>query len=224
MHNANIPLASELPSSTRLLRSTVLAAATAGALLVTVVLPAEYGIDPTGAGRLLGLTEMGQIKLQLQQKAEADRAHDQGRTTPVPGPRSAIDRLGNALASLLIAPAAAQTPPAQIAPAPRSDTTTLTLKPGEGAEVKVSLPKGASVTYSWKAQGGVVNHDTHGEPHTAPNDTHSYKRGRGVAGDEGTLQAAFDGNHGWFWRNRGTAPVTITLTTSSAYSAIKRMM
>ena len=33
----------------------------------------------------------------------------------------------------------------------------------------------------------------------------SYTKGRGVAGDKGVLTAAFDGDHGWFWRNRGSA-------------------
>jgi hypothetical protein len=49
-------------SPRKLLLSTLAAMAVAVLLLVTVVLPAEYGIDPTGAGRLLGLTRIGQIK------------------------------------------------------------------------------------------------------------------------------------------------------------------
>jgi hypothetical protein len=28
-------------------------------LLITIVMPSEYGIDPTGMGRLLGLKQMG---------------------------------------------------------------------------------------------------------------------------------------------------------------------
>lgn len=76
MFNADIPSRAELPSSKQLLRSTVIAAVTAAALLVTTVLPAEYGIDPTGIGRVLGLTEMGQIKVQLSKEAEADRLRD----------------------------------------------------------------------------------------------------------------------------------------------------
>jgi hypothetical protein len=52
-------------------RATAIAAAVAGALLVTVVLPAEYGIDPTGSGRLLGLTEMGQMKRAAAKSAAA---------------------------------------------------------------------------------------------------------------------------------------------------------
>ena len=35
--------------------------------------------------------------------------------------------------------------------------------------------------------------------------------------------ATYDGSHGWFWRNRGSKAVTITLKTSGAYSEIKRV-
>ena len=53
------PLAdTQLPSSRRLLASTLAAVFVATILLVTIVLPAQYGIDPTGAGRLMGLTAL----------------------------------------------------------------------------------------------------------------------------------------------------------------------
>jgi hypothetical protein len=65
------PHIGELPSHSQLNRATAIAAAVAGALLVTVVLPAEYGIDPTGSGRLLGLTEMGQMKRAAAESAAA---------------------------------------------------------------------------------------------------------------------------------------------------------
>ena len=77
MYNTDMPSRAELPSSAQLLRSTLIAAGVAAALLVTVVLPAEYNIDPTGAGRALGLTEMGEIKTQLAREAETDRLRDQ---------------------------------------------------------------------------------------------------------------------------------------------------
>jgi hypothetical protein len=63
-------------SPRRLLRSTLIALAVAALLLVTVVLPAEYGIDPTGVGRVLGLTRMGEIKTRLAREAAADAAAD----------------------------------------------------------------------------------------------------------------------------------------------------
>lgn len=59
------------PSSWKLFRSTVIAAAIASALLITVVFPAEYGVDLTGAGAVLGLTRMGRIKETLSGRARA---------------------------------------------------------------------------------------------------------------------------------------------------------
>ncbi len=67
----------DLPGSRQLWRSTLIAALVAGALLVTVVLPAEYGIDPTRVGRVLGLTQMGEIKVRLAREAAADEAADE---------------------------------------------------------------------------------------------------------------------------------------------------
>jgi hypothetical protein len=63
--NTNIPTERELPSTQKLVKSTILAAATAAVLLVTVVMPAEYGIDPTGIGNLIGLKKMGEIRVSL---------------------------------------------------------------------------------------------------------------------------------------------------------------
>ncbi|HYW14589.1 MAG TPA: hypothetical protein VE891_00355 [Allosphingosinicella sp.] len=50
------PAIDELPSKRQLNRATLIAAGVAAAILVTTVLPAEYGVDPTGVGRVLGLT------------------------------------------------------------------------------------------------------------------------------------------------------------------------
>ena len=57
-----------------LVRATLGSIAAAGAILVLFWLPAEYGIDPTGAGRVMGLTQMGEIKQQLYAEAEAEDA------------------------------------------------------------------------------------------------------------------------------------------------------
>jgi hypothetical protein len=57
-----------------LLVSTLGSALAAGAILVFAWLPAEYGIDPTGVGRMLGLTKMGEIKQQLYAEAALEDA------------------------------------------------------------------------------------------------------------------------------------------------------
>ena len=46
----------EIPSKRRLAVTTAISLCIAGLLLVTVVLPAEYGVDPLGTGRALGLS------------------------------------------------------------------------------------------------------------------------------------------------------------------------
>ena len=51
-----------LPSRRKILTATAGALLTAAALLFGAILPAEYGIDPLGAGRLLGLLALGQAQ------------------------------------------------------------------------------------------------------------------------------------------------------------------
>ena len=206
MYNSDLPTRAELPSSKQLLRSTAIALIVATVLLVTVVLPSEYGIDPTRIGRVLGLTKMGEIKTTLAAEAERDRAADTSKSSP--------DQVSDA-----------STRPAQTAKgvmsAPRTDETTVTLKPGEGAEIKLEMSKGAKASYEWTSAGGPVNHDTHGDgPGGA---THSFSKGREVERDSGELTAPFDGNHGWFWRNRSESVVTITLKTIGKYRRVKRV-
>jgi hypothetical protein len=193
----------------QLVKSTLIAAAAAVFILVAIVLPSEYGIDPTGAGRLLGLTEMGEIKTQLAEEAEADRRSDAGTQGEQP---SLFERI---VAELFIGPAAAHD--GQDSYSPNSNVTTIVLRPGEGMELKLDMHEGDQVTYSWTANGAVVNFDLHGE-----NDVESisYKDDRAVPGDEGSFTAGFDGKHGWWWRNRTGEDVTIVLTTEGVYGEI----
>ena len=218
MYNTDIPTRAELPTSAQLLRSTVIAIVAAAAILVSIVLPAEYAIDPTGIGRMLGLAEMGEIKAQLAAEAEKDRTAGQQGAVPVavPTPDRRSGLLDWLFAEFLVSPAAAQTTPAR-----RNDEMSITLKPGEGAEVKMVMVRGAKVNFSWAVTGGVVNFDLHGD---GGGQETSYQKGRGVPGADGVLEAAFDGNHGWFWRNRGTSDVTVTLRTSGSYAEIKRAL
>lgn len=216
MYNTDIPPRSELPSSRQLLRSTAVALVTAGVILVTVVLPAEYAVDPTGLGRVLGVTQMGEIKKRLAEEAQADRLRDQEsrapKTAAAANPPAQQDRND------------AQ-PMRQASDAPsqgnRSDQLTIILKPGEAAEVKLAMRQRAKAKFIWRVDGGVVNFDLHGH---GGGRSASYGKGRGIARDEGEIEADFDGDHGWFWRNRGQTNVTLTLRTDGAYTEIKRVI
>ena len=221
MYNTDIPSRAELPTTRQLLRSTALALFSAAAILVAVVLPAEYAIDPTGIGRLLGLTPMGEIKVQHSQEAEADRALDARNAPASPAPDRRSGLIGRALAGLFIGPAHAQTPAPTSSPVQAGEMT-VTLAPAEGVEVKMEMKGGAKAEYSWAATGGGVNYDLHASP-AGGGDEKSYKRGRAEAGDQGTFTAFYDGSHGWFWRNRTSRPVTVTLKVSGDFTNLKRM-
>jgi hypothetical protein len=51
-------------------------------------MPSEYAVDPTGVGRALGLTQMGELKIILAQEALADAAPPQA-AAPAPAPQVA---------------------------------------------------------------------------------------------------------------------------------------
>jgi hypothetical protein len=210
--------ASVTPSSRKLLRSTLIAALTAIVLLATVILPAEYGVDPTGIGRVLGLTKMGEIKMQLAREAAADALVDSSTGVP------AANRPASSPSSLPIAPRDTVVAPTSVATAGMADTVEVTLRPGQGREIKLAMKKGARVAYSWSTDRGVVNYDTHADRSEPPAiKYHGYAKGQSTPSDTGELVAAFDGMHGWFWRNRTSESLTVTLRTSGEYTELKEI-
>lgn len=190
MPHVRPPTSDELPAPRTLVRAALLALVAAAALAVTVVLPAEYGIDPTGVGSAVGLTLMGEMK------AAALRA-DAAEATQM---RRAADLLAAA--------------PADFG---RADTIRVALGPGEGREVKLVMRRGARATFAWSTDRGVVGYDLHGDALGESDAVRSYRSGAGAWSDQGTLEAAFDGRHGWFWQNQSDAPLFVTLRTRGAY-------
>lgn len=215
MYNSNTPAsaAQELPSTRQLLRSTVIAAVVAIILLVTVVMPAEYGIDPTGIGNVIGLKRMGEIKTLLAQEAEADSAADAlaASTTTLPSPAVLTTPI----------PTNQAAPPASELIATMNHEMTITLAPDEGTEIKVVMSKGSQVRYKWSTDGAVASFDVHGDSKSLGINYHNYSKGSEKV-KEGVIEAAFDGSHGWYWRNRTSKPITITLQTSGQYTSINR--
>lgn len=145
--------------------------------------------------------------MALAREAAADAAQQATQSaTTAPQP----DPAGSSAATVK----AAAPSPAAAAPAanPVADTSgwrdelSFSLSPGQGLEIKLVMKEGEKARYDWKVQGGVVNYDTRGDGFGR---SISYVKGRGVPADEGELVAAFTGNHGWLWRKRGDAPVTV---------------
>jgi hypothetical protein len=162
----------------------------AGLLLVIVVLPAEYGVDPLGTGARLGLRELAQTGRQVD-------ALNAAATTQATGQ------------AVILVP---QERPFH------EESVTFTLGPKEGMEYKYRLDKGQALLYSWTASVPVA-YEAHAEPDGAPRGyAQSYEKGTDRAVASGTLTAPFAGIHGWFWENPGSAPITVTLSTAGYYT------
>lgn len=95
------------------------------------------------------------------------------------------------------------------------------LAPNQGVEFKAEMRKGATVDFRWSTDGPKLNFDTHGDGQGIK--YHGYAKGS-EAVLEGQLTAAFDGAHGWFWRNRAGKPVTLTLRVSGDFARLRRVV
>ncbi len=197
--------ASELPSTQRLLKATAIAIVVAIVLLVTVVIPAEFGIDPTGIGRRLGLdvlaksTSAAGLPAVVAKPAEAELDAVGQPAKPVQA--SAVNKETDTYSS---------------------DTLSVTLPPGEGAEIKAEMKAGDVFLFNWSASG-LVEVDMHGERIGAAKDEYtSYWIERSQRQASGTFNAPFDGSHGWYWLNNGTEPVTVRVAVSGFQQKLYR--
>ena len=200
MFNTQKPSENDLPSSSQLLKSTIIALVVGGVLLLCVVIPAEYGKDPTGVGELLGLKKMGEIKIRLEKESLIE------------------DQVFNENISFK----------KEI----REDTETteenhdvleFILKPDEAIEIKLEMVEGSLVKYNWKTHNGGLNYNLHGDGYKGSQQSITYKKGRMTSSDSGEIISEFDGYHGWFWRNRNSAAVTVTLETIGEYILVKQI-
>jgi hypothetical protein len=181
--------ASTAPSRARIVMATIIALALAGVILVVAVLPAEYGIDPLGTGRALGLTALSGTVAEKTPGKSAAPASTGARPNAAPTLRSL-----------------------------QHDTFEVELRPFEGVEYKYRMEKGASLVYTWTATAK-VGFEFHGEPDGVPaKDFDSYGKGDATDAD-GSFVAAKPGIHGWFWENKTAGRVKVTLKTAGFYSA-----
>jgi len=181
------------PSLATLARTTVVALVVAAVILVTIVLPAEYAIDPVGTGHWLGLTEIA---------------------SPTLVPVDIGSPKGAALAPV-------QSGPVGVYPAEfQFDVFEIALAPYEYVEYKYQLEKGATMLFSWAANAAVV-HDFHGERAAGagegPAEESFDKQNRRQA--NGSLTAPFSGIHGWYWENPGAETITVRLTSAGYYTS-----
>lgn len=161
----------------------------AAIIMLVFVLPAEYGIDPTGIGRKAGLV----------------RIADPGTTTE-------LERGARRKGVLTLSDSA----PAE--EDGNRDDWNFELGPYESVEFKYTIREGQRIAFTWKSTEPVY-YDMHAHPFEGGVDlTESYGVGN-AALMHGRYIAPFTGIHGWYWQNRSLDPVTLTLKATGGFSA-----
>jgi hypothetical protein len=189
MTNTPVDLGDEAQFTRPSERSVIIGSAVAlllgTAILVLFVMPAEFGIDPTGVGKATGLTEIAQptkmnpyLKKGMQRKGVLTLSN--GAYVVQPGGK---------------------------------DHWEFDLLPYEGIELKYELAQGKAITFKWQATGP-LDYDMHAHPFVGGTDlTESYSIAAAPS-MQGRYVAPFTGIHGWYWQNQSLEPVKLTLDAS----------
>ena len=165
------------PSRRTIAKATIAALIVAIVILFAAVLPAEYGIDVLGTGRLLGLNNL----------------YRAGTSAP------AADTAGNPAPASAASLNAGSTSITQDVPF-HEQTLELVLGPLQYIEHKYKLNKGASMIYSWSASAPIM-YDLHTEPEGKPPEaSESFDMGKGATRN-GSYTAPYNGLHGWYFEN-----------------------
>ena len=100
------------------------------------------------------------------------------------------------------------------------EQTVIEIPPGKGLEYKFNILAEQKLKFAWSTDTGELFYDFHGEPKGAPGDFFESFAAGTASGAKGTLTTPFEGSHGWYWKNRGSKPVKVTLVTSGSYDVI----
>jgi hypothetical protein len=184
------PLVDDNESKQRIGIAAGMALLVAGLLLVMIVLPAEFGVDPLGTGARLGLLPLGVVGQQVDALNKAAQSRDAAHNAVVAGEEHSFHQ----------------------------ETVEFPIEPRAFVEYKYRLDKGQALLYSWSATSPVT-YELHAEPDGAPRGyAESYEKRPSTREASGTLTAPFSGIHGWYWENTGDQPVTVTLKSAGFYS------
>lgn len=195
-------------SSKRLVLGSIAAVIVAIVMLVTVVLPAQYGIDPTGLGRAMGLTNLSSGPVQTFEITDVIGGNevirtveipDAGEPTPLPNPAVFQQGDGNAF----------------------SETMEVPIGPFEETEIKLVMRAGKMILFEWAVDRGTIYSDFHGHDPALGNEFWvRYREQMEGSGGDGSLVAPFDGEHGWYWVNYNEYPVVVTLTVTGYFEDV----
>ncbi|WP_016988005.1 hypothetical protein [Flavobacterium sp. ACAM 123] len=179
-------------------------------ILISAVLPAEYGIDPTGTGKLFGFN-----KLHISEDTKNLLESRIQKTYPL----IKMEKAGSG--PEVKRPLEADNPATKKQFAEREDTIEVIVPAGKGIEYKIYMLKYGKMKYEWSTDKGTVYLDFHGEvkQEKPANDTYFESYTLAYSNNMvGTFLAPYEGKHGWFFRNEGDKDITVTLKLKGQYS------
>lgn len=179
-------------STSTLVKASIIASIVAAVVFITIILPAEYNIDPIGSGALMGLTVLS--------NDESDKVADEN-----------LAESGQPLAKRRTKDQTFEF---------QNSETTVTVPPQKGVEYKFKLEKHDKLTYEWTTDGQPLYFDFHGEPEGDVTGYFESYAIATSAESKGVVTVPFDGVHGWYWKNNSAQPVTVTLKTQGNYKVV----
>ena len=197
----------EPPSTSKLIKAIIASIVVGAIILIIVVLPAEYGIDPTGIGKATGLTQLNTdtVSIEITDIIGGNEVIREveipgfGEPTPLPNPSVFQDQ----------------------EQAFTTQTLEVVIPPESETEIKLYMEEGKVAVYTWQVDQGDIYVDFHGHDASfGPDFFVRYKEQQEGSGNSGSLTAPFTGEHGWYWLNYNEYEVTVTLTVSGYFDDV----
>lgn len=201
----------------KIIKAMIIAIIIAVVLLVTAVLPAEFGIDPTGAGKLIGFSRLKIPKDTVVAMTGADT------TVHKRFPLIKMEKAGSG--PNVKRPAEADNPAPEKQLEQREDSVQIIVPAGKGIEYKIYMLKYGNMKYEWVTDIGTVYFDFHGEVNQVTAVKDVFFESYTIAYSHnmvGTFLAPFEGKHGWYFRNKGTKNVAVTLRLKGEYMLMNK--
>ena len=200
----------------KIIKATIAALIIALIILVIAVLPAEYGIDPTGAGKLFGFSKLYQPSQQEEIIFQATKVEQEAH------PLLTIENLGSG--PEVKKPKESDNPPPAKQYEEREDTIKVSVAAGKGIEYKINMLKHGKLKYEWATDSGTLYFDFHGEVKEAKPTDNVYFESYTVAYSSnmtGTFLSPYEGKHGWYFRNKSKTNIRVNLRLRGQYLTIE---
>lgn len=181
-------------------------------ILVSAVLPAEYGIDPIGTGKLFGFSKLHTAEINENKQEIAIQ-----KVLPL----IKMEKAGSG--PEVKRPLEANNPAPKNQFAQREDTVEVIVPAGKGIEYKVYMLKYGSMKYEWVTNKGILYFDFHGEVKQEKKVANVYFESYTIAYSNnmvGTFYAPYEGNHGWYFRNDENQDIIVTLRLKGQYTLL----